>query len=195
MAHKTAAAPAAIDIDLDALVAGVAPVAEVQKKARAMKKDLTSDPVYVAELQRIRFIHDVREALARLKWSQAELARRMNKKPQYVSRVLDEEREENFTLSTIAEFACALGLDLQLQMTRHFRDSYVARKPAASRRGNPWETVEQGASPTSTVCFVYEGTRSGSCAGVGNLSRYVAQDKAIDPVTVTEENDDEVRAA
>jgi len=115
MARNTKAKAVDTEIDLDALIEGVAPVAEVEAQYKATGFELSSDPEFVAELLMIRFIHDVRSALDRLGWSQAELARRMNKKAQYVSRVLDAERRENLTLATMAEFACALGIDLEIR--------------------------------------------------------------------------------
>ena len=48
--------------------------------------------------------------------TKSELARQLGKSRQYVGRVLDEEEGENFTLETMAAFACAVGLRLEVAM-------------------------------------------------------------------------------
>lgn len=121
------------DAEIEALIAGVQTMDELQKTAGSFEIDLLREPEFVAELLQTRFVHDVLTAMARLGWTRAELARRMGKKPQYVSRVLRHESPSNFTIATMAEFACALDFDLALQVVK------PRRREDARNPGFAWE--------------------------------------------------------
>lgn len=152
MAKNRKAKNADADIDLDALIAGVPSVKEVEAKFKASGAQLSKDPEFVAEVLLIRFIHDVRAALENLGWSQAELARRLNKKPQYVSRVLDAERRENMTIATMAEFACALGIELTIQAG----DSAQLRQEQQqeSQKTSDYRVVNNHISPAAEIVYI-----------------------------------------
>lgn len=153
MARITKAKAAETEIDLDALIEGVAPVAEVEAKFNAADTQLSNDPEFVAELLLIRFIHDVRAALDRLGWSQAELARRMNKKPQYVSRVLDAERRENLTIATMAEFACALSIDLEIRASAADQ-SGIEKSRSVSNNSDANPDNNDNFTPTAEIVYI-----------------------------------------
>ena len=71
---------------------------------------------YIADSMKARIVYDVRRLMKEDNISQIELARRMNKSRQYVSRILSE--SANFTLNTIAELAVALKVKPSVQIEK-----------------------------------------------------------------------------
>ena len=78
--------------------------------------DWDRDPVLVSESIRADFVEDILEEMERQGINRTELAKRMGKSRQYVSRVLNE--DVNFTTDTLALFACAVGCKLHVSIEK-----------------------------------------------------------------------------
>lgn len=94
--------------------------------------NLSSDPEFIAEYLKTMFVEDIWRVMDEQGISRAELARRLGKSRQYVGRVLHE--SANFTLESIAELACALGMQVVLRLHDPsekvtFQPNPMAKKP------------------------------------------------------------------
>src|SRR5207249_859795 len=74
--------------------------------------ELERDPAFLADYLKDRFIEDILRMMERLEINQAELARRIGKSPQYLSKILNRAKPSNFTIQTMTEMSCALGLSM-----------------------------------------------------------------------------------
>lgn len=101
---------------VEEILANARPVGETLRELREAAGTLDEDPEFIAEGLKIRFVHNILSAMRKAGISKSDLARKLGKSRQYVGRVLDEEEGENFTLETMAAFACAVGLRLDLRM-------------------------------------------------------------------------------
>ena len=101
---------------IEDIFANVRPVEETLRELRDGAGALDTDPVFIADGLKIRFVHNILSAMRKAGITKSELARKLGKSRQYVGRVLDEEEGENFTLETMAAFACAVGLRLEIAM-------------------------------------------------------------------------------
>lgn len=81
---------------------------------------------------RFAAISELIDARERMQISQSELARRMNVKPNVVNRL--ESAQHSPLLDTVIEYAGALGLDVNLKLTK--RASRPRRRIAAARRSS-----------------------------------------------------------
>lgn len=115
--------------DIQALLAGTAPVEEVLGEMHEGRVSLDSDPEFVWDCLKGQFVEDMLNALKAKNWSPTQLAKKMGKSRQYVCRILDE--QANFTFKTIAEIACALELRVDARMFP--RDERMAILPAVSK--------------------------------------------------------------
>lgn len=106
--------------DIQELLDAADPVVRVKKRkgdkgnASARKPDLGADPGFVSETLKADVVEEALQAMKRQGVTQSELARRIGKSRQYVSRLLNE--SANFTLETIAELSCALGQRVTVKM-------------------------------------------------------------------------------
>lgn len=88
--------------------------AEAQATLSAATPDLDRDPEFVAGYLRAQFVEDVYRAMAVQHLNKNSLAHKLGKSRQYVGRLLNE--SANFTLSTVAEIACAMGWQISVRM-------------------------------------------------------------------------------
>lgn len=84
------------------------PARKVAARMERQKIDLDRDPEFVAGFLKAKVVNDICTAMQAKGITKNKLAALLGKSPQYVGRVLAE--HANFTLETIAEFACALGM-------------------------------------------------------------------------------------
>ena len=77
--------------------------------------DLDKDPEFAADYANGLIVQDILNLMDKKQVSQAELANSIGKSRQYVFRILNEKR--NFTIKSLASFACALDCDLNLSIT------------------------------------------------------------------------------
>jgi hypothetical protein len=73
-----------------------------------------SDPTVLAARLKYQVIHDFTSAMYEQSISKANLAGLLGKSRQYVGRIFEE--KSNFTLKSLASLACALNLDLSIQV-------------------------------------------------------------------------------
>jgi transcriptional regulator with XRE-family HTH domain len=81
---------------------------------RASRIDLELDPEFVAGYLKAQFVEDIYKAMEEQHLNRSQLAEKLGKTRQYVGRVLNE--NANFTLETLAEIACALGMHVAARM-------------------------------------------------------------------------------
>lgn len=95
---------------------------------------LESDPGFIAEYLKAQFVEDVLKAMDEQGLNRNQLANRLGKSRQYVGRVLNE--TSNFTLDTLAEFACVLGMHVtvRLHSGKERADSVALTHPRPVRR-------------------------------------------------------------
>ena len=94
-------------------------------------KDLDKERSFLEDSLKARFVEDVCRVLKETGISQAELARRLGKSRQYVSRVLNE--NANFTLGSLVDIALALDCTIELRIHRQETKSM----PEAQDEENP----------------------------------------------------------
>lgn len=114
----------AVSDELRDLLDGTEPVDEVKKELRREPLDLDSDPEFVAERLKADVVEAILRAMKRKGVNKNQLAERVGKSRQWVSRVLNE--TNNFTVGTIAQLACALGVKPRITLS--------APRKAASRK-------------------------------------------------------------
>ncbi len=76
--------------------------------------DLDNDVAFITESIKAKFVEDVCQIMEAKGISKSELAKRLNKSKQYVSRVLNE--TTNFTMKSMVEISMALGCSIELKM-------------------------------------------------------------------------------
>ena len=76
--------------------------------------DLDKDTAFIIDSIKAGFVEDVSQSMKAKGINKSELARRLGKSKQYVSRVLNE--TANFTLSSIVEISNALGCTIELKI-------------------------------------------------------------------------------
>lgn len=80
------------------------------------EKDLDKDKDFLSHYLKARFVEDICEAMKEEHLSRSELARRLGKSRQYVSRILNE--SANFTLETVVEISMALNRKVTLRLRK-----------------------------------------------------------------------------
>ena len=76
--------------------------------------DLDKDAAFVLDSVKARLVEDICQAMKAKGINQSELAKRLGKTKQYVSRILNE--TANFTLASIVEISIALGCSVELRL-------------------------------------------------------------------------------
>lgn len=115
------------DEELREWLEGYPPAAEALADLRANKIDLEADPEFVADCAKGDYVGDIYRAMERTGINKNALAQKLGKSRQYVGRVINE--TANFTIESMAEMACALGMRLVVRMA--FRDERVMIEPRA----------------------------------------------------------------
>ena len=106
--------------------------------------DLESDPEFVAGFLKMQFVEDIFKAMHEQGINRNQLAAKLGKSRQYVGRILNE--NANFTLETLAEFACAL--DMHVSARLYARDEHFAILPTLKR---PQIICNSGFIPEATT--------------------------------------------
>jgi len=85
---------------------------------------LEAEPLFLVEYMKATITSDIFTILEEESISKTELANRLGKSRQYVSRILNE--TANFTLDSVARIAAALGKDVVLRLV-NYEDEVVIR--------------------------------------------------------------------
>lgn len=88
--------------------------------------EMDRNPEDVAAYMKLQIASDIYAAMETQGMDQSELARRLGKSRQYVSRVLNE--RTNFTLDSLARIACALNMRVAVRFFEH--DEYLDIQPS-----------------------------------------------------------------
>ena len=94
-------------------------------------KRLESDPLFLVEYMKATITSDIFSVMEKESISVSELAGRLGKSRQYVSRVLNE--TANFTLNSVARIAAALEKDVVLRLVDY--DDEVVIRPFVKQEG------------------------------------------------------------
>ncbi len=119
--------------------------------AEHKKRRLEQDPDFLTEYIKGSFVADVEETMEEEGISKAQLARRLDRSRQYVSKVLNEEDLNNFTIDSIAKIAVALQRDVVLRLKRY--DEIVEIVPFADWKRSK---VTFGKSLGNIKCAIHD---------------------------------------
>jgi len=98
--------------DIQEMLRDVPEAHELIEWFREADVDMEKDPEFVGGYLKARFVEDLYQIMAARNLTKSDLAKLLGKSKQYVGRVLNE--RGNFTLESIAEFACALDMRVAL---------------------------------------------------------------------------------
>jgi transcriptional regulator with XRE-family HTH domain len=127
--------------DIEQWLAGVRPTEEVLAEFEKTKIDWDSDPEFVAGSLKALFVEDIYQAMASEGINRNELAQRLGKSRQYVSRILNE--SDNFTIDTLAKISCALNRNIALRLFNRSERLEIApksRQPVKTLSVSPRKT-------------------------------------------------------
>jgi transcriptional regulator with XRE-family HTH domain len=117
---------------------GLAPEGSLDIQAlETAAKALESDPEYLADIEMGLFVARLRNQMDEMGMNQAALARKIGKKPQYISRILNEDSPVNFTIETMMELCMAMGLRLEIRTSP--TATVTSAKPPTVDSGNSAE--------------------------------------------------------
>lgn len=98
------------------LLKNTRPTSEIMPKLKAAAKKLDRDSDFVAECAKAQVVEDVYRAFEEMGLNKNQLAQRMGRSRQYLSRVVNETTRSNFTIDTLAEISTALDWRLIIRM-------------------------------------------------------------------------------
>lgn len=78
------------------------------------ESDFESDPEFVADFLKSKFVELILEGMEKKGLNRTDLAQKLNKSPQYISKIINE--TANFTIESMAAISCALGMTLEIKM-------------------------------------------------------------------------------
>lgn len=81
-------------------------------------KDLESDPEFQADLLKGLFVNSLLETMESKEINKAELAKKLGKTRQYISKILNEDHDINFTLETMVELSMVLELRFDFRLLK-----------------------------------------------------------------------------
>lgn len=85
-------------------------------RMREAGAELERDAEFTASVLKSQFVEGILRAMEEQGISQAELAKRVSKSPQYLSKILNERTNANFTIDTMAQIAAALNWKLHIRL-------------------------------------------------------------------------------
>ena len=103
-----------LENEIRKLLEDVRPTEELMAKLAKGVEDFENAPEFVAGYLKACLVRDVLMAMKEEGMNRHQLAERLGKSRQYVSRILNE--TANFTLQSIAELACALGRKVEVSI-------------------------------------------------------------------------------
>ena len=109
------------------------------------KKDqrLEADPLFLVEYMKATITSDIYTVMEEESISKTELAQRLGKSRQYVSRILNE--TANFTLDSVARIAAALRKDIVLRLVDY--DDEVVIRPFVKQEEYWFHTTQDFKAP------------------------------------------------
>jgi len=98
--------------------------ADLKNLGRSIR-ELDQDPEFRADLLKSLFVDQILAAMENQGVIQSELARRIGKSRQYVSKILDEDASVNFTIESMTALAMALNLRLEQHLLKDHQSAQV----------------------------------------------------------------------
>ena len=105
-------------------------------------QDFDADPAFAADYIKSQFVEEILQAMDAQNLSRTELAERLGKTKQYISRVLNE--TANFTIETMVEISHALGKRLVVQLVEP--DKRIVVGLIANGKGSKHREGQRGRS-------------------------------------------------
>ncbi|MEI6343488.1 MAG: helix-turn-helix domain-containing protein [Verrucomicrobiota bacterium] len=116
-----------IPAELQEYLGNVPEVSDADRESlRRAIQDLDNDPRFLADVQKGLFVEQMLGALDERGESQSDLAKRLGKSRQYLSKLLNEDKRVNFTIETMCEVAHHLGRRLEILVLRPHEVATVA---------------------------------------------------------------------
>ena len=100
--------------EIKKMFADLPSVDEVSMQIQADLADFENDPEFVAGFLKMQFVEDIYRIMAQQGLKPIQLAEKLGKSRQYVSRILNE--KANFTFETMAAITCALDARVAARM-------------------------------------------------------------------------------
>lgn len=110
---------------------------EMLERIAAANRKLENDPEFLADVERAKFVNGILEAMQTTDTSKSQLAKRIGKTRQYITKVLDEDARVSFTLKTMVSLCHALGYCFETQISK--RPTTYAH--VSIKRDNPVKTL------------------------------------------------------
>ena len=129
--------------DLRALLDETPATADVVAQLQAASTDLDSDPEFVAGYLKAQFVESILQVMEVHGLNKNSLAKKLGKSRQYIGRILNE--KSNFTIESMVEISCALGMQLTLRM--HDPQERIAIPVARRRQTRRSRAVERKNGP------------------------------------------------
>lgn len=101
-------------VEINEIFEKARPLDNVFPKLKEKAETLKSDPLYYAEFIKADFAVSISKAMEEKGFNKKTLAERLGLSRQYIGRVLNE--NANFTIETMAAFACALGKEIEIKL-------------------------------------------------------------------------------
>ena len=103
-----------LSFDIRELSRDLCPNLGFEAGERSGEPELESDPEFVADFLKSQFVEYILEGMEKKGLSKTDLARKLHKSPQYISKVINE--TANFTIESMAAISCALELTLEIKL-------------------------------------------------------------------------------
>lgn len=135
------------------LLTGVPETTEdmLQELATA-NRALNNDPEFLADVERVRFVHYILLEMENRDVNASQLANRIGKSRQYVHKVLDEDNRVSFTLKTMVALCHALGKRFKVNITDR-KDAFAQQTIERRRYVSGSFKQHSWVSPTSSHHF------------------------------------------
>ena len=101
-------------VEINEIFEKARPLDDVFQKLKEKADALKSDPLYYAEFIKADFAFSISKAMEEKGFNKKTLAEKLGLSRQYIGRVLNE--NANFTIETMAAFACALGKEIEIKL-------------------------------------------------------------------------------
>ncbi|MEA2013418.1 MAG: helix-turn-helix transcriptional regulator [Verrucomicrobiota bacterium] len=104
-----------VEEEVQEMLANSLTTAEALKEIKELNlPNLDNNPEFMADVAKGQIVEDILVAMETENINKSDLAARLDKSRQYISRVLNE--KANFTIKSLAEIACALNLKIEARI-------------------------------------------------------------------------------
>ncbi|MGA3172202.1 MAG: helix-turn-helix transcriptional regulator [Chthoniobacteraceae bacterium] len=115
--------------DIASLLAATPKVTDaVRARMREAARELDADPEFQAEYVKGLFVNTILEAMKEQNLTPSDVARKWGHSRQYLHKLLDEDKQVNFTIETMVELAMILGRRVEVHLLKKEETAHVVRR-------------------------------------------------------------------